>query len=305
MSEISQLQAIGLSIFIGTLALDFLHKRLLRSQSKSVTVTNVIVYPIKSCKGINLKSAIISERGFLYDRLFMIVDEKGKFVSQRTKPKMCLIETNICWETNILTISAPSMKTSLQVSLMSEINDLPLIDVSVWGDPCTATEAIGDEGNQWFSEYLETPGLRFVRMHNECVRKTDPKFAPEGQVAFSDGYPFLLVSNSSVEALNKKLTKSVPFGNFRPNIVVDCEEAFAEDSWGDILFIHNDADKSSVEMSAVKPCSRCKVPTIDQQTAQLDPDNEPNRTLKQFHSGQAMNLQEKSWKGEVCFETIT
>lgn len=296
---------LGLSSFIcAILALKLITKKRPIKKNSKINVTALYIYPIKSCKGVNLDSAQISKRGFLYDRLFMVIDENGKFVSQRTQPKMCVIETEINFDLKTLTISAPSiMPTVLTIPLDGSKNEVSeAIRVTVWGDECIANEAFGEEGNRWFQKCLDTPSLRLVRMSDDCVRKTDEKFAPESQVAFSDGFPFLLCSNSSITALNQKLDKPIPITNFRPNIIVDCEEPFAEDKWSQIEFHHTDLTQPSVvPMKVVKPCSRCKVPTIDQTTAQFDPNNEPSRSMKSFRSGEAMGLREESWRREVFF----
>lgn len=296
---------LGLSNFICViLAIELIKKKRPTQKDNKISVTALYIYPIKSCKGIKVENAKISKRGFFYDRLFMVIDENGKFVSQRTQPKMCYIETQINFESKMLTISAPSMATVLTIPLNDSKNGASeAIKVTVWGDECIANEAFGDKGNRWFQECLGTPNLRLVRMSDDCVRKTDEKFAPESQVAFSDGFPFLLCSNSSMVALNQKLGKPIPITNFRPNIIVDCKEPFAEDKWSQIEFHHSDVtcQPSVVPMKVVKPCSRCKVPTIDQATAQFDPNNEPSRSMKSFRSGESMGLREESWRKEVFF----
>lgn len=305
MSGIESMPLLELSKFIFfILAVELVVKKRPIQKKSKISVAALYIYPIKSCKGIKVDRAHISKRGFLYDRLFMVIDESGKFVSQRTQPKMCFVETRVNFESKTLTISAPTMKTALTIPLDGPKNGISeAIRVTVWGDECSANEAFGEEGNRWFQEYLGVPSLRLVRMSDDCVRKTDENYAPESQVAFSDGFPFLLCSNSSIATLNQKLEKPIPITNFRPNIIVDCEEPFAEDKWGKIEFHHSDAacQPMVVPMKVVKPCSRCKVPTIDQSTAQFDPNNEPARSMKSFRSGEAMGLREESWRRELFF----
>ena len=127
------------------------------------------------------------------------------------------------------------------------------------------------------------------------MRPCDPLYAPSGQAAFSDGYSFLLASTQSLTQMNKKLEAPVKMTAFRPNIVCDASSAFAEDRWGRIVFQSN----PPIAMNLVKPCSRCKMPTIDQDTGIFDPNNEPTRTIKHFRSGGSLGFEKKDWNGEV------
>lgn len=289
----------GLYIFSAVSLLWVLLFRRKSAKKEKILVSEVIVYPIKSCRGIRLKCSKIAKTGLLYDRQYMIIDGNNKFISQRSQPMMALIETSICYETKTLTVSAPNMEDSLIIDLNHPGSE-DTIEVSVWDDRCVASEAVGPIGNAWFCKLLQLPSLKFVRMRDDFVRSTSQKYAPGGQTSFSDGYPFLLCSTSSLELLNSKLTKSVDMINFRPNIVVQCSEPFAEDTWGDIEIIReSSSQKQSVFMSVVKPCSRCKIPTIDPVTAQFDPENEPTRTMRTFRTGRVIGFEEMKWQGEV------
>eukprot|EP01035_Chromulina_nebulosa_P018689 gene18689-24443_t len=150
---------LGLSSFIcAILTVELIIKKRPIQKNSKISVTALCIYPIKSCKGVNVDSAQISKRGFLYDRLFMVIDENGKFVSQRTQPKMCFIETEINFDLKTLTISAPSMPTVLTIPLDDSNNKISeAIRVTVWGDECIANEAFGEEGNRWFQKCLDSP----------------------------------------------------------------------------------------------------------------------------------------------------
>ena len=275
-------------------------------------VTEIWIYPIKSCRGILMKSCKITKRGLENDRIFMLVDKKNKFVSQRTHPKMALIDTRI--ENDVLVVSAPNMRP-LCIDL-SHVSGRPIclvsdkkVNVSVWGDPCEAEEVADCE---WFSEFLlgvKSDSIRLVRMTDECKRPTDPVYAPQGQAAFSDGFPFLLVSEESLECVNSYLENPVSMVNFRPNIVVrGSGRAFAEDTWKRIVFHQSPTpDQSShhkrepIAMNVVKPCSRCKMPTVDPTTGCFDPHNEPTRTMKRFRTGKQLGFRNEKWAEEVFF----
>jgi uncharacterized protein YcbX len=127
------------------------------------------------------------------------------------------------------------------------------------------------------------------------VRPTDPEYAPEGQAAFSDGFAFLLASKESLSFINRRLKSPVTMKNFRPNIVVDASSPFVEDTWDLIQF----ESKQPIEMNGVKPCTRCKMPSIDPNTGLFDSNNEPTRTIKKFRSGAALGFKNEAWKGEV------
>lgn len=120
-------------------------------------------------------------------------------------------------------------------------------------------------------------------------------YAPGGQAAFSDGFAFLLASHKSLAALNNRISKPVTMENFRPNIVADSFTAYAEDNWESIVF----ESSPFISMKIVKPCARCKVPTIDPLTGIFDPNNEPTRTIKKFRSGKALGFRNEAWNGEV------
>jgi uncharacterized protein len=243
--------------------------------------------------------------GFQYDRVFMLIDANNKFVSQRTYPKMALIATQIDTNLATLTVSAPGVPTDLTFPLDIQIGDergvfaATPIEVTVWGDVCQAYEVV--TAGPWFSKVLQLDGLRLVRISPDFKRNTDPRYAPNGQTAFSDGYPFLIASQESIDDLNSKLSKPIAMINFRPNIV--CRSggvAFAEDTWRDIIF-QSPGSGTVIPMSVVKPCSRCKVPTNDPVTGILDPENQPTRAMQNFRSGSALGLENPKWRKEVFF----
>ena len=130
---------------------------------------------------------------------------------------------------------------------------------------------------------------------DDFVRPADQKYAPGGQAAFSDGFAFLLASHKSLQYLNTKLKKPVGMANFRPNIIANTREAFAEDTWDSLIF----ESTPPIAMNVVKPCARCKMPSIDPTNGTFDPNNEPTRTIKKFRSGKALGFQDETWCGEV------
>ncbi len=159
--------------------------------------------------------------------------------------------------------------------------DAPRGQVTVWRSTLPATDA-GDAAAHWLSAVLGQP-CRLVYMHDTGARPINPAYAAAGEtVSFADGYPVLLTSLGSLDDLNGRLARPVPISRFRANIVVGGAAAWAEDCWrlvriGEAVF------------RVVKPCDRCTVTTIDQQTG-LRPDRtEPLRTLGRFrHDGRGI-----------------
>jgi uncharacterized protein YcbX len=178
-------------------------------------------------------------------------------------------------------------------------------DVTVWGDVCQAVEALGAENADWLERYLNTPGVRLVRMKEDYVRRTEAKYAPNGQTGFADGFPFLLASESSLEYTNARLAEPITHARFRPNIVVRGSEAFDEDRWEKIRFhgvkFLNSQEKGlgSVDMSVVKPCARCTIPNIHPDTAVPHAEREPSRSMQAFRSGGAIGLANEKWGKQV------
>ena len=142
--------------------------------------------------------------------------------------------------------------------------------VHIWKDVVVANPA-APEVHAWFSTYLGL-ACRLVFMRNESQRVVDPAFG-SGIVSFADGYPLLLTSVASLHALNARMEHPVEMTRFRPNIVVTATEPFAEDGWRRIRV-------GRVSFRVVKPCTRCVVATIDQETAEQG--KEPLRTLARF-----------------------
>jgi uncharacterized protein len=230
-------------------------------------ITDLVCYPIKSCSGISLEEARIGRRGIEHDREWMLVDEHGHFMSQRTLPKMALIQPRLA--NRALEVTAPGI-SDLRIDL--EVRGVPT-RVEVWGSWCEATE-YADDVDAWFSEYLARR-CRLVRMTPTNVRSVDPDFAVRArdEVGFADGFPFLLISSASLEDLNDRLEKRLRMNRFRPNIVVGDTEPYAEDSWRRFTV-------RGIDFYGVKPCARCTVTTVEQETAHQG--KEPLRTLATY-----------------------
>ncbi|MDD1621219.1 MAG: MOSC N-terminal beta barrel domain-containing protein [Methylococcaceae bacterium] len=239
-------------------------------------LSQIYVYPVKSLAGIQVERWPVDKNGLRYDRKWMLVDEQGRFLSQRRLPRMALIKTRIADDRLIL--SAPG-QDEITLPLHSDEGDD--LEVEIWEDRCTAktTNRLADD---WFSRFLES-SCRLVYHPDDQIRKVDPDYATEfDQIAFSDGFPFLVVSEASLMALNQAMNLDLPMIRFRPNLVVaDCD-SYAEDIWRQITI-------NGIGFRLPKPCSRCSVPAIDPVTALSD--KEPLVTLARL----------RKWRNKVYF----
>jgi len=228
-----------------------------------MSLTALYRYPVKSLGGGEHQVLEVQARGFVFDRHWMVVDPDGGFLTQRQQPRMTLIGARVDGE-GVLHLSAPGMP-DLAVGPCGDQR----VGVNVWGDTVSAAQA-GHDADAWLSGFLARP-CRLVCFPREQVRAVDPDFArPSDQVGFADGFPFLLISQASLDDLNSRLEHPVAMRRFRPNLVVGGCEAFAEDNWRRIRI-------GGLEFSVAKPCSRCIIPAIDPQTGVRG--KEPLQTL--------------------------
>jgi uncharacterized protein YcbX len=235
-----------------------------RSES-GTSLSDLRLYPIKSCGGIAVDEWEVDERGLRHDRRWMLVDETGSFMSQRKLPRMALIKVRL--ESDGLVVDAPGM-SSLQVPF-GPPDGKPML-ARVWND---LVEAQTVDDDSWFSEFLEA-SCKLVYLPDESVRPVDPAYAEPGDlVSLADGFPFLLISEASLADLNARLEQPLPMDRFRPNLVVGGCEPFAEDGWRGVRI-------GRLTFRVVKPCARCTITTVDQESATKG--KEPLRTLVRF-----------------------
>jgi len=238
----------------------------------SLTLSALYIYPIKSLRGIAVSSAAVTDRGLHLDRRWMLVDAAGRFMSQRQTPRMALVSVTV--RDGFLALDAPGME-SLQVPFEAPAPE-PM-EVEVWRDRCEA-RTVGASFDRWFSRFLGQD-CRLVQMPDETLRPVDPIYAahPEDHVSFADGYPFLLISQGSLDDLNRRLVERgatpVDMIRFRPNLVVEGAEPYAEDEWKRLRI-------GVTDFRLVKPCSRCVIPTVDLSTGEKG--REPLATLTQY-----------------------
>jgi uncharacterized protein YcbX len=229
-------------------------------------VSALYVYPIKSCRGVRVSEWPVVERGFDADRRWMIVDEAGIFVTQREVTRLALVST--AFDGASLRVTAPGL-TPLLLPRAHELETTR--PVRIWSDQSQGS--VHAAGSAWFSEFLGAPH-ELVYMPDAERRQVNPARARAADiVSFADGYPFLLISEASLSELNRRLAEPVPMERFRPNIVINGTEPFAEDELSELRL-------GGISFRGVKRCDRCSVTTIDIETGK--PSREPLRTLATF-----------------------
>ena len=232
-----------------------------------LSISELNIYPLKSARGISLESIQLNSQGPECDRRWMVIDNEGHFVTQRTIAKMCLINSQLT--AGDLFITAKGMK-----QCKVPAGGHKQRKSSVWGSEVIG-EDCGNQAAEWISEMLAKE-CRIIYMTDDYCRLVDLDFAKhKEQVGFADGFPLLLTTQASLDDFNSKLSASEPgfkvaMNRFRPNIVIAGNAAWDEDRWQKIAI-------GDVEFSLVKPCSRCIMPSVD-----------PSTGVKQMQVNQAL-----------------
>ncbi|WP_143959628.1 MOSC domain-containing protein [Litoribacter populi] len=230
---------------------------------------DIYIYPVKSLGGIRLDKATVDIKGFEHDRRWMVVDDDGQFITQRRFPQMALLQPEL--HQNGLKIHHKNdQNKSILVPMDPETGKKMM--VTVWDDSLMA-EIVNQEVDQWLSEILDI-NCHLVKMDEMAERPISSKYSINDEtVSFADSMPYMVIGQSSLDNLNSRLEEEVKMDRFRPNLVFEGGEPFEEDSWqvvqiGECMF------------QVTKPCARCVMVTIDQQTSEKG--KEPLKTLATF-----------------------
>lgn len=239
-----------------------------------LNITGLFIYPVKSMQGISIRKAQLTPGGLLYDRHWMVVRSNGRFVTQRDLPRMSLVHTRL--DKSGVTLS---MQDHDSISVPLDLFDGDLIKTRVWDDDCEVIDQ-GENISGWLTNALQSKEpLRLVRMKPQYTRplKKAVFLGDKTSTEFADSAPYLVANEASLEALNTVLEsnslRSVPMNRFRPNIVIRGLEPFAEHRLAGL-------SAKSYRLKICYPCQRCIVTTIDQDTAEKDPLNQPFKTLQ-------------------------
>jgi len=247
-------------------------------------VSEINIYPIKSCRGISLAEAIVEERGLQFDRRWMLVDENNRFLTQREYPVMATIDVDVRFQPDGLVVATPE-KEPLYIPTATGPDFLNTEEVVVWNSTVEAL-VLPSYVDEFFSDVLRAK-VRLVFMPDGSRRAVNPRFDRGNDVvSFADGYPLMALSEASLADLNKRIAdahvgagespafQSLPMNRFRPNLVVSGAEPFAEDNWMRVRV-------GEVEFRSTKPCERCVITTVDQARGEFD-GKDPLRTLATY-----------------------
>jgi hypothetical protein len=240
-------------------------------------IARLFVYPVKSCAGVELQESLLLDTGLDLDRAWMVVDQHGRFVTQREQPRLALVAPQI--RRAELVLRAPGM---LALHLALDRVEQPT-RVRLWGDEVAAYD-MGDIAAQWFTDFLsltaqglpaaQAPKHRLVRFDPEHKRLSNLKWTGgiDAPNQFSDGFPVLVLGQASLDELNTRLQAAghgpVGIERFRPNIVLTGQQAHDEDR---LHVLNIDTEHAAVQLKLVKPCPRCPIPNIDPATARSNP----------------------------------
>ncbi len=234
-------------------------------------VKDIYIYPVKSLGGVRVSSAEVREKGFALDRRWMLVDEKGMFMTQRKIHHMALLQ--VVLEPQGLKVFHKQDK-DMSITVPFDVDHFKKGRVQIWDDEVNAY-SFGKEINQWFSDALGQKCM-LVHMKETTDRKVEHQYRNHNeQVSFADAMPFLLIGQASLEDLNSRLTNPIGMERFRPNFVIEGGQPFEEDGWKALRI-------GNIRFRVTKPCARCVMTTVDQDSGKRG--KEPLATLASFRN---------------------
>ncbi len=245
-------------------------------------VSQLCIYPLKSCQGIELQQTQIKTKGFLFDREIMLVSGSGKFITQRQFPQLAKVIVEL--DENYITLRLSD--ETLPPLVFTPTLTGTTIEVEIWRDRILAIDQ-GNEVAQWFHQLLNLElgkVCRLVRQSGEHTRLLDKKYSSDldNPLSFADNYPIMLTATASLVELNQRIMEihqqqkqAIPMDRFRPNIVIETIEPFIEDIWSVIQI-------GEIKFTVAKPCSRCIITTINQTSGDKNQLKEPLNTLGTF-----------------------
>lgn len=247
----------------------------------SGVISELVIYPVKSLQGISLTQSLLTEKGLQWDRHWMVVNEDGLFLTQRSCAKMATIHTAIT-ETHLV-LTHPD-HTPLEIALNSDLTEQKT--ATVWKSECQVLDE-GKKASDWLVNVLglwRGQTLSLVRMNPSFERQVSVKHSQgnKNTTHFADGYPFLLTNTASLDVLNSQLLSqqlpAIPMNRFRGNIIIDGMTAFVEHQSSSLIITGQDNRQTCV-IDCCNPCERCNVPGIDQLSGQVTTPQQPSKTL--------------------------
>jgi hypothetical protein len=234
---------------------------------KKLQLSEIWIYPIKSLGGIRLKAAKVLEKGLEFDRRWMLIDECGKFITQRVHPEMSLF--TLTMDDHFLTVTFKH--NSISIPKQQHKPNAPIAAV-VWDDTVLTYE-VDSLISDWFSFKLGKI-CKLVVFPEEHTRSVDLTYSVNNEnVSLADGFPFLIIGQASMDDLNNRLSTPIKINRFRPNLVFTKGVPYEEDQWKYFKIGNN-------RFVGVKPCARCVLTTVNQETGEKG--TEPLTTLANY-----------------------
>ena len=234
-------------------------------------ISSLHIYPVKSLAGIDVHQSVLTAEGLRHDRRWVITDEKGEFITQRSCARMATLVPAI--DEHHLILQSPDRR---HLFIALTLPEVAASRVRIFGNECQGLDE-GDEAARWLSAFLERP-VRLKRVPRDNQRRVSPERLGEhvAHTGFADGYPLLVASTSSLAALNVRLLSrslpALPMSRFRPNIVIEGAVPFAE-------HVSITLEGENLSLWLCKPCERCRITTINQCSGDIAVPGEPLKTL--------------------------
>ncbi len=224
-------------------------------------LTEIHRYPVKSMRGNRLSSSLVDARGLPLDREWLLATPEGQFMTARKHPQLLLWQAQA--EDGALQLTTPAGQT-FRCHRDEFTETAP---ATVWKDRFPA-RCGHHAAEAWLSRQLGMP-VRMYWIGEPSQRRLYPQDVP---LSFADGAPLLLASQASLADLNSRLEQAVEMPRFRANLIIDGRQAYAEEDWqhiriGEVCFEH------------LHPCVRCVMTTVDLDTGEKHPRQEPLATL--------------------------
>lgn len=237
------------------------------------TVSKIIIYPIKSLNGISVQKAKLTSTGFYNDRKFMLVDiRENKMITLREYPNLYQIKLSFIEDDIIQLENEKHKQAPLFIKLNETESNTKTWIVNVWDD-LVEVQSWNIQADKWFSEAIGIK-CQLVKMAPGFFRQVDLRYANLGKgVLFSDGFPYLICTETSLETLNHDLKNKVTVFNFRPNILLKGSLPNEEFNWDYIKV-------NGYTFNSFKPCARCQVISIDPEKHKLNDEILPLMTKK-------------------------
>jgi uncharacterized protein len=243
-------------------------------------ILEIWIYPVKGLRGISISEIAVEPWGLAGDRRWAVIDADGRCVSQREVPQLATIDA-IAFGGDLI-LSAPGGTSHiLHVPSATATRG----SATIWGE-LVPIQLASQSDHLWISGLL-SGYYRLAYMYDPSrSRAVDTTFGRENdRVSFADGFPLLLATRPSFNDLNERLAEPINISRFRANVIVDGEIPWAEDNWREVIL-------GEINFRVAKPCARCVVTTVDQESGQKCDSGEPLRTLSKFR---------RNARGEVIF----